>query len=207
VRTLLEPLGDPGRFRQVSVDDGSLTIMWPNGLDPDPDPELLHGDFERRPRQPEPSWLSGCAGEGATQSSGATAVPLTLVTLRSRCKARSAAGWRAVSQRWLPSRTRGSANASPAARHRYAIDGKNSRSRHQHRYESLDACRYHIAFVARVVLGWMLALHSKPGRATLDNVGGDHTAEPVANHVRECARGRVRRPGAGAPRARLLHAR
>jgi hypothetical protein len=42
------PLGkelrDPDYFRRVRVDPGSRTIVWPNGLDPDP--EVLHGDFE-----------------------------------------------------------------------------------------------------------------------------------------------------------------
>jgi hypothetical protein len=40
--TLGEPLKDPDYFRQVRVDDGLRTIVWPNGLDPAP--ELLHGD-------------------------------------------------------------------------------------------------------------------------------------------------------------------
>jgi hypothetical protein len=39
-----EPLRDPDYFRQVRVDDEARTIVWPNGLDPDPD--VLHGDFE-----------------------------------------------------------------------------------------------------------------------------------------------------------------
>ena len=42
--TLAEPLRDPAYFRQVRVDEDSRTIVWPNGLDPDP--EVLHGDFE-----------------------------------------------------------------------------------------------------------------------------------------------------------------
>lgn len=42
--TLLEPLRDLDYFRQVRVDHESRTIIWPNGLDPDPD--VLHGDFE-----------------------------------------------------------------------------------------------------------------------------------------------------------------
>jgi hypothetical protein len=40
------PLGEPLRnldyFRQVRVDADSRTIVWPNGLDPDPD--MLHDD-------------------------------------------------------------------------------------------------------------------------------------------------------------------
>lgn len=39
--TLGEPLRDPAYFRQVRVDAASRTIVWPNGLDPDP--EMLHG--------------------------------------------------------------------------------------------------------------------------------------------------------------------
>lgn len=42
--TLAEPLRDLAYFRQVRVDEASRTIVWPNGLDPDP--EVLHGDFE-----------------------------------------------------------------------------------------------------------------------------------------------------------------
>ncbi len=42
--SLGEDLKDPGYFRKVRVDAASRTIVWPNGLDPDPD--LLHGDFE-----------------------------------------------------------------------------------------------------------------------------------------------------------------
>ncbi len=38
------PLQDPAYFRQVRVDEASRTILWPNGLDPDPD--VLHGDYE-----------------------------------------------------------------------------------------------------------------------------------------------------------------
>jgi hypothetical protein len=39
---LSEPLRDPAYFRRVRVDPDSRTIVWPNGLDPDP--EVLHGD-------------------------------------------------------------------------------------------------------------------------------------------------------------------
>ena len=39
-----EPLRDPDYFRQVRIDEDARTIVWPNGLDPDPD--VLHGDFE-----------------------------------------------------------------------------------------------------------------------------------------------------------------
>lgn len=42
--TLAEPLRDPAYFRQVRVDEDSRTVVWPNGLDPDP--EVLHDDFE-----------------------------------------------------------------------------------------------------------------------------------------------------------------
>lgn len=38
------PLRDPDFFRQVRVDDDAGTIVWPNGLDPDP--LVLHGDYE-----------------------------------------------------------------------------------------------------------------------------------------------------------------
>jgi len=40
--TLAEPLRDPDYFRQVRVDEQRRTIVWPNGLDADPD--VLHGD-------------------------------------------------------------------------------------------------------------------------------------------------------------------
>jgi len=40
--TLAEPLLDPDYFRQVRVDEQLRTIVWPNGLDADPD--VLHGD-------------------------------------------------------------------------------------------------------------------------------------------------------------------
>jgi hypothetical protein len=39
---LAEPLRDPDYFRQVRVDEQLRTIVWPNGLDADPD--VLHGD-------------------------------------------------------------------------------------------------------------------------------------------------------------------
>ncbi len=39
-----EQLRDPDYFRQVRVDEEARTIVWPNGLDPDPD--VLHGDYE-----------------------------------------------------------------------------------------------------------------------------------------------------------------
>ncbi len=48
--TLGEPLRDLDYFRKVRVDPEARTIIWPNGLDPDPD--LLHGDFE--PAVPAP---------------------------------------------------------------------------------------------------------------------------------------------------------
>jgi hypothetical protein len=38
-----EPLRDPDYFRQVRVDQQSRTIVWPNGLDPDPD--MLHDSY------------------------------------------------------------------------------------------------------------------------------------------------------------------
>ena len=39
-----ELLRNPDYFRQVRIDEEARTIVWPNGLDPDPD--VLHGDFE-----------------------------------------------------------------------------------------------------------------------------------------------------------------
>lgn len=39
-----EPLRDLDYFRQVRVDLDAGTIVWPNGLDPDP--LVLHGDYE-----------------------------------------------------------------------------------------------------------------------------------------------------------------
>lgn len=41
---MAEPLRDPDYFRQVRVDPGLGTVVWPNGFDLDPD--VLHGDFE-----------------------------------------------------------------------------------------------------------------------------------------------------------------
>lgn len=38
-----EPLRDPSYFRQARIDDEARTVVWPNGLDPDP--YVLHGDF------------------------------------------------------------------------------------------------------------------------------------------------------------------
>jgi len=45
--TLGEPLRDLDYFRSVEVDPEARTIVWPNGLDPDPD--VLHGDFGPAP--------------------------------------------------------------------------------------------------------------------------------------------------------------
>ncbi len=39
---LAEPLRDPAYFRQARIDDEARTVVWPNGLDPDP--YVLHGD-------------------------------------------------------------------------------------------------------------------------------------------------------------------
>lgn len=39
---LAEALRDPAYFRQVRIDDEAHTVVWPNGLDPDP--YVLHGD-------------------------------------------------------------------------------------------------------------------------------------------------------------------
>ncbi len=41
---MAKPLQDPDHFRQVSVDTGLGTVVWPNGYDLDPD--VLHGDHE-----------------------------------------------------------------------------------------------------------------------------------------------------------------
>lgn len=41
---MFEPLCDPEFFRQVQVDEESRSVVWPNGLDLDP--EVLHGDAE-----------------------------------------------------------------------------------------------------------------------------------------------------------------
>jgi len=38
------PLHDPAYFAQVTVDQATGTICWPNGVDLDPD--VLHGDAE-----------------------------------------------------------------------------------------------------------------------------------------------------------------
>lgn len=42
-----EPLRDRDYFRRVRVDSEAGTIVWPNGLDPDP--LVLHGDYEAAP--------------------------------------------------------------------------------------------------------------------------------------------------------------
>ena len=42
--TMGEPLRDPEYFRRVRVDPELRTVVWPNGLDLDP--EVLHGDYE-----------------------------------------------------------------------------------------------------------------------------------------------------------------
>jgi hypothetical protein len=39
-----EELLDPDYFRRVRIDDEARTIVWPNGLDPDPD--MLHRGVE-----------------------------------------------------------------------------------------------------------------------------------------------------------------
>lgn len=39
---VLEALKDPEVFAQVAVDDVAGTVVWPNGVDLDPD--VLHGD-------------------------------------------------------------------------------------------------------------------------------------------------------------------
>jgi hypothetical protein len=39
-----EPLRDLAYFRRVRVDEQARTIVWPNGLDPDPD--MLHDDYQ-----------------------------------------------------------------------------------------------------------------------------------------------------------------
>jgi len=39
---VLEPLNDPAVFSQVAVDPVAGTVVWPNGVDLDPD--VLHGD-------------------------------------------------------------------------------------------------------------------------------------------------------------------
>jgi hypothetical protein len=54
--TLAEPLRDPAYFRQVHVDEQLRTIVWPNGLDADPD--VLHGDHS----PVEPASLASLAG-------------------------------------------------------------------------------------------------------------------------------------------------
>ena len=42
-----ELLREADYFRQVRVDPDAGTIVWPNGLDPDP--LVLHGDYEAEP--------------------------------------------------------------------------------------------------------------------------------------------------------------
>ena len=41
---VLKPLNDPDVFAQVSVDTAAGTIVWPNGVDLDPD--VLHGNHD-----------------------------------------------------------------------------------------------------------------------------------------------------------------
>ena len=43
------PLRDPDYFAQVRVDPEAGTIVWPNGVDLDP--QVLHGDYE--PAEPK----------------------------------------------------------------------------------------------------------------------------------------------------------
>lgn len=52
--SLGEPLRDLAYFRQVRIDEEARTIVWPNGLDPDP--EVLHGD--RDPAEPAATQVS-----------------------------------------------------------------------------------------------------------------------------------------------------
>ena len=49
-----EPLRDLAYFWRVRVDEDARTIVWPNGLDPDP--EMLHGD--RDPAEPAAAQVS-----------------------------------------------------------------------------------------------------------------------------------------------------
>ena len=49
--SLGEPLRDPAYFALVHVDEEAGTVAWPNGLDPDP--ALLHGDYELPLQQPK----------------------------------------------------------------------------------------------------------------------------------------------------------
>ena len=47
---VFEPLREDSQlFRQVQVDEELGTIVWPNGADMDPD--VLHGDAARAPRE------------------------------------------------------------------------------------------------------------------------------------------------------------
>ena len=41
---IFEPLKNPARFSEVSIDEVAGTIAWPNGVDLDPD--VLHGDHK-----------------------------------------------------------------------------------------------------------------------------------------------------------------
>lgn len=50
---VLEPLTDPVLFAQVSVDEVAGTIVWPTGVDLDPD--VLHGDHEPANGQTTPT--------------------------------------------------------------------------------------------------------------------------------------------------------
>jgi len=54
---MLEPLRDPEFFRQVRVDEESRSVVWPNGLDLDP--EVLHGDAEPARPARTPEWVPG----------------------------------------------------------------------------------------------------------------------------------------------------
>ncbi|HZU17401.1 MAG TPA: DUF2442 domain-containing protein [Candidatus Dormibacteraeota bacterium] len=56
-REMLEPLRDPEFFRQVRVDEESRSVIWPNGLDLDP--EVLHGDAEPARPTRTPEWVPG----------------------------------------------------------------------------------------------------------------------------------------------------
>jgi hypothetical protein len=52
-----EPLRDLDYFRRVRVDKEARTIVWPNGLDPDPD--MLHDEYA--PAEPRAAHASRSA--------------------------------------------------------------------------------------------------------------------------------------------------
>jgi hypothetical protein len=70
---LAEPLRDPAYFRQARVDVEARTVVWPNGLDPDP--YVLHGDYA--PAAPSALRVRQLDGHQLAESRPRKAMPRT----------------------------------------------------------------------------------------------------------------------------------